>query len=150
MKKTKLIHRISTGIICAVMVYSVINFNLQIPFAPPEGSFAHLGLPDYFRIELSIAKTLGIFALLLPGIPHKLREFAYFGFGLTLISASIAHFSSGDGPLFVIDPLIFLGILGVSYGSANRLRQESVSDARRPASNERPVPGKPVSQNSPL
>jgi len=129
MKKTKLSYQISTGIVCAVMVYSVINFNLKIPFAPPEGSFAHLRLPDYFRIELSIAKTLGLLALLLPGIPSKLREFAYFGFGITLLSASFAHFSCGDGPLFVIDPLIFLGILIVSYVSFFRLRRENVSAA---------------------
>src|SRR5258708_5725634 len=98
-RKDKVIYRISTGIVCAVMVYSVINFNLKLPLAPPEGSFSHLGLPDYFRIELSIAKTLGVLALLLPKVPFKLREFAYFGFGITLVSASFAHFSSGDGIL---------------------------------------------------
>ena len=133
MKKNKLIYQISTGIVCAVMIYSVINFNLEIPFAPPEGSFAHLGLPDYFRIELSVAKTLGILALLLPGVPHKLKEFAYFGFGITLISASLAHFSSGDGPLFVIDPLIFLGVLSVSYVQFTRSRTEQVEDGRKTA-----------------
>lgn len=143
MKKTKLIHQISTGIVCAVMVYSVINFNLQIPFAPPEGSFAHLGLPDYFRVELSIAKTLGILALLLPGIPYKLKEFAYFGFGITLISASFAHFSSGDGPRFVIDPLIFLAVLSVSYGAFIRLRRKYIGPDPSTADPGNPVSRKP-------
>jgi hypothetical protein len=33
-----------------------------------------------------------------PSVPRKVKEFAYFGFAVTLISASVAHFSSGDGP----------------------------------------------------
>ena len=47
-----------------------------------------------------------------------MKEFAYFGFGITLVSASIAHLSRGDAHLsvlFVIDPLVFLAILVVSY-----------------------------------
>src|SRR4249920_2521112 len=38
------------------------------------------------------AKILGVLALLIPSIPARIKEFAYFGFGITLISASIAHF----------------------------------------------------------
>ena len=44
-----------------------------------------------------------------------MKEFAYFGFGVTLISASIAHFSVGDSLMFVIDPLLFLAALVTSY-----------------------------------
>jgi hypothetical protein len=42
-----------------------------------------------------------------------------------LISASIAHFSTGDARisvLFIIDPLIFLGLLIVSYFYFHKLR----------------------------
>jgi hypothetical protein len=45
------------------------------------------------------------------------KEFAYFGFAVTLVSASIAHFGRGDAALsvlLIIDPLIFLGLLAVS------------------------------------
>jgi DoxX-like family len=80
-----------------------------------KGAFVHLGYPSYFRIELTVAKMLGVLALLIPGIPFKGKEFAYFGFGITLISASIAHFSVGDTIMFVIDPLLFLGALATSY-----------------------------------
>ncbi len=77
----------------------------------PEGAFVHLQLPNYFRIELTIAKTLGVLALLIPSVPLKVKEFAYFGFAITLVSASIAHFAVGDAgrpPLYafyIIDPL---------------------------------------------
>jgi hypothetical protein len=89
---------------------------LNEPSARSRGeSFAHLGYPDYFKTELTIAKILGVLALLIPSIPATLKEFAYFGFAIVLVSASIAHFSIGDGLMFVLDPLIFFGVLIVSY-----------------------------------
>ena len=80
-----------------------------------KGAFAHFGLPDWFRIELAVAKILGALALTVPAIPGRLREFAYFGFALTIVSACIAHISSGDGVLRGLEPLIFLGFLTISY-----------------------------------
>src|SRR4051812_8158458 len=112
------------------MVFSAINFNLANPIGPMKGAFAHLGFPDYFRIELTVAKILGVLALLMPGIPVKAREFAYAGFAITLISASIAHFSSGDPLLFVIDPLLFFAALVTSYVYFIRLNRDDV-DRRR-------------------
>ena len=119
--REKVIYRMTTGIIYAVMIFSIINFifNDHFPFPNgPEGAFVHLGLPQYFKIELTTAKILGVLALLIPSVPFKVKEFAYFGFGITLISASIAHFARGDARLsvfFPIDPLLFLGMLIVSY-----------------------------------
>ncbi|WP_213087107.1 DoxX family protein [Chitinophaga agrisoli] len=128
MKKDKIIYWTATGIVSAVMVFSIINFNIKNPVGPEvyriEGPFHHLGLPDYMRIELTIAKALGVLALLIPGIPVKIKEFAYFGFAITLISASVAHFSSGDGIMFIIDPLIFLCVLTVSYWYFGRIRRQ--------------------------
>ena len=60
-------------------------------------AFAHLGFPDYFRVELSWAKLLGVALLLVP-VPARLKEWAYAGFAIDLASALIAHFSVGDGP----------------------------------------------------
>jgi hypothetical protein len=119
MNKDQIIYRTATGIVCAVMLFSALNFSMGEPFSPamykPNGAFAHLGLPEYFKIELTIAKLFGVLALVLPGVPIKIREFAYAGFAITLVSASIAHASVGDPLLFIIDPLLFLGALGVSY-----------------------------------
>jgi hypothetical protein len=60
-------------------------------------AFAHLGFPDYFRIELSWAKLLGVAFLLAP-VPARLKEWAYAGFAIDLASAVIAHVAVGDGP----------------------------------------------------
>ncbi len=114
----------TTAIVGAVMVFSAINFNLENPIGPMKGAFRHLGFPDYFRIELTLAKALGVIALLMPGVPSKIREFAYAGFAITLISASIAHFSTGDPAYFVIDPLLFLCALIVSYAYFEKVRHE--------------------------
>jgi hypothetical protein len=120
-KRETILYRTATGLVYAVMVFSIFNFilNDHFPFPNgPEGAFVHLGLPPWFKAELTIAKILGLLALSIPTIPNRIKEFAYFGFGTTLISASIAHFARGDARLsilFVIDPLLFLGLLAVSY-----------------------------------
>jgi hypothetical protein len=60
-------------------------------------AFAHLGVPAYFRVELSVAKLLGIAVLLAPA-PARLKGWAYAGFAIDLGSAIIAHLAVGDGP----------------------------------------------------
>lgn len=97
--------------VAAIMLWSAFNFSLNKEM---EGAFAHFGLPNWFRVELTIAKILGALVLLIPAIPERIKEFAYFGFAITLISAVIAHSASGDG-LSSIDPLVILGVLVVSY-----------------------------------
>ncbi len=127
MRRDKLIYWISTGLLCAVMIFGAVNFAFIDRFPFPngkEGAFAHLGLPDYFKVELTVAKALGVLALLIPDVPRTIRDFAYFGFGITLVSASIAHLASGDGRLsvfYVIDPLVFLGFAIVSYVYSHKL-----------------------------
>ena len=127
-KRDKLIYWSTTLLVCAVMTFSVFTFVFYDHFPFPngrEGAFVHLRLPNYFKIELTTAKALGILALLIPSIPHKIKEFAYFGFGITLVSAIIAHFAVGDvarlSILYLLDPLFFLAALIVSYSYFNRL-----------------------------
>jgi hypothetical protein len=60
-------------------------------------AFIHLGFPAYFRVELAWAKLLGVVVLLAP-VPARLKEWAYAGFAINIVSALIAHFAVGDGP----------------------------------------------------
>src|SRR5204862_7984834 len=65
--------------------------------------FTHLGFPDYFRVELSWAKLIGVALLLAPAparasLTASLKEWAYAGFAINLASALIAHLSVGDSP----------------------------------------------------
>jgi hypothetical protein len=94
----------SKGIVVAFWIVTAL-FCLQIGFTAyaqlrlPQVAemFTHLGFPDYFRVELSWAKLLGV-ALLLAPVPARLKEWAYAGFAFDLGSALIAHLSVGDGP----------------------------------------------------
>ena len=112
MKKDNIIYFMTTGIIASIMLLSAFYFAFS---AEAKGAFTHLGLPDYFRVELTVAKILGALALLIPAVPKRIKEFAYFGIAITIASAIVAHAASGDGIWHVIDPLIIFGILVVSY-----------------------------------
>jgi hypothetical protein len=102
----------TTGLIGSIMLWSAYHFGFD-----PEmkGAFVHLGFPDYFRLELTVAKALGAMALLIPAVPQRVKEFTYHGFAIVIASAIVAHASSGDGIFHVIDPLVILTILVVSY-----------------------------------
>jgi hypothetical protein len=111
MKKEKIIYWIATGVVSAMMVMSGIMYFIN---PEVEAGFTHLGFPSYFRIELGIAKILGAIVLLAPQFPVKVKEWAYAGFGITFVSAAIAHFVNGDPGSVVAGPLVFLVILAVS------------------------------------
>ena len=55
-----------------------------------------LGFPDYFRIELVIAKIIGAITLLLPFSSVRVKDWVYTGFLVAMVSALIAHICSGD------------------------------------------------------
>jgi hypothetical protein len=69
----------------------------QLTLPQVAEAFSRLGFPDYFRVELALAKILGVLLLLSP-VPARLKEWAYAGFAITLASAVIAHLAIGDGP----------------------------------------------------
>jgi hypothetical protein len=112
MKKNKIIYWTSTGLLALAMVASGVMY---ITSPQMTAAFRHLGFPDYFRIELGIAKILGSIAIILPMIPNKVKEWAYAGLSISFISAPIASYSVGDPIGVVVTPLFFLGILIVSY-----------------------------------
>jgi hypothetical protein len=89
-----IVYRIVTALFCLQIGFTAYA---QLLLPQVAQAFTHLGFPDYFRVELSWAKLLGVVLLLAP-VPARLKEWAYAGFAITLASALIAHFSMGDGP----------------------------------------------------
>jgi hypothetical protein len=85
---------IATALFCLQIGFTAFA---QLKLPQVAAAFVHLGFPPYFRVELSWAKFAGIAALLAP-FPPRVKEWAYAGFAITLVSALIAHFSVGDGP----------------------------------------------------
>lgn len=111
MKRTDIIYWATTGLLALQMLLAGIMY-----FTDPgvTAGMAHLGFPDYFRIELGIAKPLAALAILLPLVPLRVKEWAYAGLGVVFISAFIAH-ASVDGPSTGIAPLFSLALLVTSY-----------------------------------
>jgi DoxX-like family len=85
---------ISTALFALQMGFTAYA-QLRLPQVAAE--FAHLGFPGYFRVELSWVKLAGVVALLVPMAPARLKEWAYAGFAITLVSAVIAHLAIGEG-----------------------------------------------------
>lgn len=112
MKKDKIIYWTITGVFSLSMLFSAYNY-----LTAPEmrQAFVHLGFPDYFRVELAVAKILGASILLIPFVSRDFKLIAYAGFALNLVSAAIAHGASADPTQAVVMPLVFLAVLAASY-----------------------------------
>ncbi len=93
-KATTIAYWTVTALFCLQMSFTAYA---QLRLPQVAEAFAHLGFPGYFRVELSLAKLLGVVLLLAP-VPARLKEWAYAGFAIDLASAVIAHLSVGDGP----------------------------------------------------
>ena len=120
MKPTKITYWATTGIIAAMMTFSAYAYLTQNAM---QQGFQHLGFPDFFRVELAIAKLIGAVVLLAPLRP-RVKEWAYAGFTITFISAFIAHSASGDPIANRVPPLVALAILAVSYLTYHKLFAE--------------------------
>jgi hypothetical protein len=93
-------------------------------------AFTHLGFPAYFRVELSLAKLIGVGLLLVP-VPARLKVWAYAGFAIDLASALIAHHSVGDGPEAWGGWAAATGVVwGLSYCFWHRLQATPASALR--------------------
>ena len=124
MKKNKVIFWIATTIIIlweGVMPLSTLLFS---PDQATVGT-APLGYPDYFAYALIVCKALGVLAISAPGIPGKLREWAYAGLTFNLVFAFISHAYVDKNIGFMLLPLVVLGILAVSYVYGAKIRVNS-------------------------
>ena len=81
----------------------------------------HLGYPAYFGLLVLAFKILGALSLILPMIPARVKEWAYAGFAIEFISASVSHFAVDGFDMQTIFPFFFLGILVISYRSYHKL-----------------------------
>ncbi len=114
---------IFTAIFCLEMCFTAYYELL------PQGAmaFARLGFPAHaFRMELSLAKLVGVAALLIPMVPARLKEWAYAGFAINLVSAIITHFSIHDVPQAFI-PSSLTSVLWVLSYYFWRRRQPGVA-----------------------
>jgi DoxX-like protein len=109
MRKTT--YWITTLLVAFVMTISGI---MAVTHAPPlMKALARLGYPVYFSDYLGIAKLSGALVLLVPGWA-RLKEWAYAGFGITVLTATYSHLLTGGGFL-ALEPLVTFAALVLSY-----------------------------------
>lgn len=126
MKSVKIIYWTTTTIVSVMMLFSAYMYFTSVEV---KQGFVHLGFPDYFRIELAVAKALGALALLLPFIPARVKEWAYAGFFINFVSAIIAHLASGDAASTWGSVTVFLLILIASYISRELIEEPKLKIA---------------------
>lgn len=112
MRKNKIIFWVSTAIVAALMLFTGFSY---LTNEETKQAFVHAGFPAYFRIELAVAKLVGGVLLLIPAVKGFAKQFVYAGFMIVFVSAFVTHLSIGDTVASSMLPLVFLGVLIVSY-----------------------------------
>lgn len=102
----------STLIICAMLAASAAS---NLFHHPTISGIRKLGFPDYFRIQLAILKIIAVPALLIPALPLPIKEWAYAGVALYLITAMVAHAAHRDPIVLNLINVGLSGALIVSY-----------------------------------
>jgi hypothetical protein len=115
---------IFTALFCLEMSFTAYYELLRLPEAAE--AFTRLGFSAAsFRVELSWAKVAGVAALLIPMVPARVKEWAYAGFAINLVSALIAHLSIRDRPQALAPSAITSVLWGLSYFFWRRLQTRS-------------------------
>jgi uncharacterized membrane protein YphA (DoxX/SURF4 family) len=120
MKRDKIIYWIFT----ILMILLMLSTTVGVVHPTPAGieMMKHIGYPYNVLTLLSIAKILGIVAILVPGFP-RLKEWAYAGFTFDLIGAVYAGLSAGDPIMMWFPVLIGLVFVFGSYIYYHKLKK---------------------------
>ena len=116
-KTNNIIFWITTSLIVIFEgIIPVLTFRTELA---KEG-IRHLGYPDYFGVMIVGFRICGVVALIFPQIPTRIKEWAYAGFVIEFLSASISNMIV-DGLTFnFIVPLIVMAVLLLSYFSFHK------------------------------
>jgi hypothetical protein len=118
-KRNRIIYWISTGIIALFELSGAFFINSEMA---KEGT-RHLGLPEWFRWEVSIGHIIGGILLIVP-IHKRIKEWVYVAFGIDFISATIAYLSVDGFGMNALSPVIMFGLLVVSYIYYHKIQKQ--------------------------
>ena len=133
--KRKLRYWGATGLVTTAALLGGFNYVTNSPEAIEN--FRHVGYPQQLRVLLGIAKLAGAIVLLLPRLP-TLKEWAYAGFTITWIAATVAHYLAADGKSLF--PVALLGVLAVSYVMRPANRRGFAKSMLAPGDGSSPLP----------
>ncbi len=114
MKKITIAYWIINGLLAAFMIFSSLD---NVITGEQSVAFIHdkMGYPVYFIPWIGIAKILGAIAILLPKLPARMKEWAYFGFFMDLSTAIYSFVALGEPVSGYAPMFIFVGVLIAAY-----------------------------------
>ena len=117
MSPNRILYWSSSGILTAIMVFSVYNYFFN--YEAIAGFFEHFLYPTYLIYPLAVAKILGLLAIW-GNFSELLKGLAYAGFFYNTLFAFFAHLiTDGSGYLFSLMALICVVI---SYFTGRKAR----------------------------
>jgi hypothetical protein len=112
-KSVKIWYWITTIIFAAFMLFS--GFSELSGNEAGNQLLIQLGYPLYLNIILGTAKILGAVAIIQTKW-RTIKEWAYAGFAIDIIGASMSFAFIGESISNILMPLVFLAVMFVSYG----------------------------------
>ena len=110
MKRINIAYWIITGLFSAFMIFSSIG-GIMLNEQAVALMHEHMGYPPYFMQWISVFKIVGAVAILLPMVPARVKEWAYFGFFLDLVTATWSFIALGDAVSDWAPMLLFIAVL---------------------------------------
>jgi DoxX-like family len=114
MKKLNITYWIITALFSAFMIASSIG-GLTLNEQAVDYLHVKMGYPLYFIRMISVAKIVGAIAILLPFVPARVKEWAYFGLFIDLVAGLISFWAISD-PVSIWAPMfLFIAVLIAAY-----------------------------------
>lgn len=114
MKKLNIAYWIVNGLFAAFMIFSSLD---NVVTGEQSVGFIHekMGYPVYFIAWIGIAKIFGAIAILLPMLPARVKEWAYFGLFMDLVTAIYSFIALGEPASGYALMFIFVAFLIAAY-----------------------------------
>jgi len=94
-----MIYWISTTVISGFLLFSAYTYFFS---QATIYGLKELGFPDFFRVQLGVLQIIAAIVLLIPNLPTYVKDWAYAGTGLFLITAIVAHTAHKDSILITL------------------------------------------------
>ncbi len=114
-KTIRILYWACTILFAALMAFSSVG---GLKPTPEASQFMHnmLGYPIYFIRFISVAKLVGVAAILIPGLPKWIKEWAYAGLFFDLFAAIYSGIAvAGGTDLMMLTMLVWIAPGVASY-----------------------------------
>lgn len=118
LKTVKILYWVTTGLIALFELSGAFFMNSEMAIA----GMHHLGLPDWFRWEVSIGHVIGGILIIVP-VSKRIKEWTYVAFGIDFISAFIAYAAVDGLSANLFSPLLMFILLVISYICYHKIKK---------------------------